>query len=118
MEANISEGMTVVELPLAHRWRMRTSDLLGRINREPNRRTHVATLFPNEAPLSRLATALQAASWDSLLRFLALLELVLDQEFARHPQQSRPPTCEAAHARGHTSHAAEHCASGRAEEND
>jgi transposase-like protein len=39
---------------------MRTSHLLERQNRELKRRPRVATLFPNEASLLRLATAVLA----------------------------------------------------------
>ena len=40
-----------------HRKRMRTTNMLERQNREIKRRTRVATLFPNEASLLRLVTA-------------------------------------------------------------
>jgi transposase-like protein len=39
---------------------MRTTNMLERQNRELKRRTRVATLFPNEASLLRLATAVLA----------------------------------------------------------
>ncbi len=58
MELNIPEGLTVFGLPLHHRRMLRTSNLLERLNRELRRRTRVATLFPNEASLLRLATAI------------------------------------------------------------
>ena len=54
---NIPEGLTVFSFPEAHRRRLRTSNMLERINREIKRRTRVATLFPNEASLLRLASA-------------------------------------------------------------
>ena len=57
MEANIPEGLTVFALPVHHRRRMRTSNVLERLNREIKRRTRVATLFPNEASLLRLVSA-------------------------------------------------------------
>ncbi len=43
-----------------HRRRLRTSNLLERLSRELKRRTRVATLFPNEASLLRLASAVLA----------------------------------------------------------
>ncbi len=58
MEGNIPEGLTVFDLPLHHRRMLRTSNLLERLNRELRRRTRVATLFPNEASLLRLASAI------------------------------------------------------------
>ena len=56
-EANIPEGLTVFQLPEEHRKRMRTTNMLERQNKEIKRRTRVATLFPNEASLLRLVTA-------------------------------------------------------------
>ena len=57
LEANIPEGLTVLGLPAAHRTRLRTTNMLERQNREIKRRTRVATLFPNEASLLRLVSA-------------------------------------------------------------
>ena len=57
-EENVPEGLTVFQLPAYHRTRMRTSNGLERLNREIERRTRVATLFPNEASLLRLVTAI------------------------------------------------------------
>jgi len=60
MERTISEGLTVFDLPETHRRRLRTTNVLERLNREIKRRTRVATLFPNEASLLRLVTAMVA----------------------------------------------------------
>ena len=57
METNISGGLTVLELPEQHRKKMRTTNLLERVHKELNRRTRVAGLFPNEASLLRLVSA-------------------------------------------------------------
>jgi len=57
LSANIPDGLTVFALPAAHRRRLRTSNLLERLNKEIKRRTRVATLFPNEAALLRLVSA-------------------------------------------------------------
>ena len=57
IEQNIPEGLTVFCLPLRHRLRMRTSNSIERLNREIKRRTRVVSIFPNEAALLRLATA-------------------------------------------------------------
>ena len=48
------------ELPETHRRRLRTTNVLERLNREIKRRTRVATLFPNEPSLLRLVTAMVA----------------------------------------------------------
>lgn len=47
-------------LPPGYRQRLRTTNGLGRANREIKRRTRVATLFPNEASLRRLVSAILA----------------------------------------------------------
>jgi len=57
LSANISEGLTVFAFPTMHRRRLRTSNVLERLNKEIKRRTRVATLFPNEASLLRLVSA-------------------------------------------------------------
>ena len=57
METNIPEGLTVLQLPQQHRKRMRTTNMLERVNKELNRRTRVAGLFPNESSLLRLVSA-------------------------------------------------------------
>ena len=45
-------------LPESHRRQLRTVNALERLNRELHRRTRVATLFPNEASLLRLVSAM------------------------------------------------------------
>lgn len=57
VEDNVPQGLAVFSLPEEHRKRMRTTNMLERQNRELKRRTRVATLFPNEASLLRLVTA-------------------------------------------------------------
>jgi putative transposase len=57
MSENVPEGLTIFALPEAHRRRLRTSNMLERTNKEIKRRTRVATLFPNEASLLRLVSA-------------------------------------------------------------
>jgi len=59
-EKNLPEGLTVFALPPSHRKRLRTTNGLERVNKEIKRRTRVATLFPNEASLLRLASAILA----------------------------------------------------------
>lgn len=57
METNVAESFTVFAFPETHRRRLRTSNLMERISKELKRRTRVATLFPNEASLLRLVSA-------------------------------------------------------------
>lgn len=56
-ETNLVEGLTVYSLPPSHRRRLRTTNLVERLNEEIRRRTKVARLFPNEASCLRLVTA-------------------------------------------------------------
>jgi len=58
MESNVPEGFSVFAAPATHRRRLRTTNVLERLNQEIKRRTRVATLFPNEASLLRLVTAI------------------------------------------------------------
>ncbi len=57
LETDVPEGLTVFAFPTAQRSRLRTTNVLERLNEEIRRRTRVALLFPNEASLLRLASA-------------------------------------------------------------
>ena len=79
MERNVPEGLTVFTRPTAHRRRLRTSNMLERLNKEIHRRTRVATLFPNEASLLRLVSAVLAEvdeEWQTGKRYNRKLCLV------------------------------------------
>lgn len=73
IETNIPEGLAVFNLPAAHRRRLRTTNMLERVNKEIKRRTRVATLFPNEASLLRLTSAVLVEiteEWETGKRYL------------------------------------------------
>jgi transposase-like protein len=73
LESNIPEGLTVFDLPARHRRRLRTNNGLERLNREVKRRTRVASIFPNEDSLLRLATAVLMETddeWQTEKRYL------------------------------------------------
>lgn len=73
IETNIPEGLSVFALPAAHRKRLRTTNMLERLNKEIRRRTRVATLFPNDESLLRLASAILMEThedWQSQSRYL------------------------------------------------
>jgi transposase-like protein len=57
MEENIPEGLAVFSLPESMRRRLRTTNMAENLNRQIRRRTRTASLFPNEASLLRLVTA-------------------------------------------------------------
>ena len=56
-EEALPEGFTAFGLPSSHRRRLRTTNLVERLNEEIKRRTRVARLFPNEASCLRLVSA-------------------------------------------------------------
>ncbi|MBX3649726.1 MAG: IS256 family transposase, partial [Rhodocyclaceae bacterium] len=73
LEANVPEGLAVFAFPAEHRRRLRTNNALERLNRELKRRTRVASIFPNEASLLRLATAVLMETddeWQTEKRYL------------------------------------------------
>ena len=63
------------QIPAAHRRRLRTTNGLERLNKEIKRRTRVATLFPNEASLLRLASAVLSEisdDWETERAYLTM----------------------------------------------
>lgn len=75
METNLTDGLSVLELPEKHRRVLRTSNGLERVNKEIKRRTRVATLFPNEASCLRLVSAVLmeiSEEWEAGKVYLAL----------------------------------------------
>ena len=75
LEANIPEGLTVFGLPASHRRRLRTVNMLERLNKELKRRTRVAGLFPNEASALRLVSAVAmeiSDEWETNRKYLTM----------------------------------------------
>jgi putative transposase len=75
LEANVPEGLTVFAVPRSHRRRLRTSNMLERLNEELKRRTRVAGLFPNDASLLRLVSAVLmevSDEWETNRKYLAM----------------------------------------------
>lgn len=75
LEANVPEALTVLGLPVAHRRRLRTTNMLERVNKEIKRRTRVATLFPNEQSALRLVTAVLmeiSEDWETNRTYLTM----------------------------------------------
>jgi hypothetical protein len=75
LEANVPEGLTVFALPRSHRRRLRTSNMLERLNEEIKRRTRVAGLFPNDASLLRLVSAVLmevSEDWETNRTYLTM----------------------------------------------
>lgn len=68
MEDNLPDGFSIFEFPPKHRRRLRTTNMVERQNREIRRRTRVSGLFPNEASLLRLVSAILmevSEEWES-----------------------------------------------------
>lgn len=57
LETNIPEGLNCFELPKAHQKRMRTTNMVERVNQELKRRTRVIRIFPNVDSLLRVIIA-------------------------------------------------------------
>lgn len=75
LEANVPQALTVLSLPAAHRRKLRTTNMLERINKEIKRRTRVAMLFPNEASALRLVTAVLmeiSEDWETNRTYLSM----------------------------------------------
>jgi putative transposase len=75
LEANILEGLAVFALPRSHRRRLRTSNMRERLNEELKRRTRVAGLFPNDASLLRLVSAVLmevSEDWETNRKYLTM----------------------------------------------
>jgi transposase-like protein len=75
LEQNVPEGLTVFALPAGHRRRLRTSNMLERLNEEIKRRTRVAGLFPNEASALRLVSAVLmeiSEEWETGRKYLTM----------------------------------------------
>src|SRR4051794_3342082 len=75
LEANIPEGLAVFALPASHRRRLRTINVLERLNKELKRRTRVAGLFPNEASALRLVSAVAieiSDEWETNRKYLTM----------------------------------------------
>lgn len=77
LEQAIPEGLTVFQAPETHRRRLRTSNASENLNLQIKRRTRVATLFPNEASVLRLVTAIlmeTSEEWETGRAYLSLTE--------------------------------------------
>lgn len=58
LEENVEETLMVMELPIEHRKKMKSTNMLERVNQELKRRSRVVRIFPNEQSCLRLLTAL------------------------------------------------------------
>jgi transposase-like protein len=81
LEENVPESLTVLTLPEDHQRRLRTSNSLENLNRQIKRRTRVANIFPNEASLLRLVSAILmeiSEEWETGKRYLTFSGVLKD----------------------------------------
>lgn len=74
-EEALPEGMVVFSMPEKHWKRLRTDNMLERLNKEILRRTRVATLFPNTASCLRLVSAVVMETSEDWLTAKAYLKM-------------------------------------------
>jgi len=92
IEENIPEGMAVFALPSQHRKRMRTTNMLERLHEEIKRRTRVARLFPNEASLLRLVSAIEmeiSEDWIAGKRYLDMTVKMENEDESADSKENR-----------------------------
>ena len=98
VEENVEETFTVYRLPGGHRWRMKSTNMLERLNEEIRRRTRVVRIFPNEASCLRLIRAyvdslltrasklsVQDGSSDQVQSYVRLLDAIMTCVVDREP---------------------------------
>lgn len=93
LEAETEDTLTCFQFPAGHRMRIRTTNMMERLNEELRRRSRVIRIFPNAAACLRLMTALaqeQAAEWAAQLTYLDMAELERWDEI--HPSAEPAPT--------------------------
>ena len=88
LEENVPESFAVYELPEGHHKRMRTSNMLERLNKEINRRTNVVGVFPHQDALLRLVSALcveQSEQWEGGAVYLEMNPPQITPSQMMHP---------------------------------
>jgi len=74
-ETALPEGLVIFLFPEEHREKIRTVNMLERINKEIRRRTRVASLFPNTASCLRLVSAVTmeiSEDWQTDKKYLVI----------------------------------------------
>jgi len=91
LEEGLEDALAVLVLPEKYRGRLRTTNMMERLNEELRRRERVIRIFPNEASAVRLLGALLAEQhevWSTGKRYFDMTEYV---EW-KAAQVQRPPT--------------------------
>ena len=75
MKQSIPDCLSIYEIPARHRRRLRSTNMIEWLNKELKRRTRVATLFPNEASLLRLVSAVSSEiseDWEAGRKYVTM----------------------------------------------
>ena len=75
MKKAIPASLSIYEIPARHRRRLRSANMIEWLNKELKRRTRVATLFPNEASLLRLVSAVSceiSEDWEAGRKYVTM----------------------------------------------
>src|SRR5215217_7617891 len=86
----VEECLSCLAFPDSHRRRIRTTNVLERLNQEIKRRTRVVRIFPNRRSCLRLVTALaveQSEEWITGRRYLDMSELEDHRSQKRHAEE-------------------------------
>jgi transposase-like protein len=67
LEENIDDALVVFELPVSHRKKMKSTNMLERLNQELKRRSRVVRIFPNEESCLRLLSTICQETSESWL---------------------------------------------------
>jgi transposase-like protein len=90
LEEHVEECLSCLAFPDSHRRRIRTTNVLERLNQEIKRRTRVVRIFPNRRSCLRLVTALaveQSEEWITGRRYLDMSELEDHRSQKRHAEE-------------------------------
>jgi len=103
LENGLEDALAVLILPEKYRKRLRTTNMVERLNEEVRRRERVIRIFPNEDSAVRLIRALlaeQHETWSTGKRYLDMADfLEWKQEWNRkNEENSGPPKLKALQA--------------------
>jgi putative transposase len=88
LEAETEDCLACFHFPAGHRIRIRTTNMMERLNEAFRSRTRVIRIFPNSTACLRLITALaqeEAGEWATQLTYLDMKELELWDMLSRQP---------------------------------
>ncbi len=87
VEENIEETLTFYHFPMQHHRRIRSTNMLERVNQEIKRRTRVVRIFPNEKSCLRLVRALLVELHEEWIGERRYLDMELLKEYKDQREQ-------------------------------